>query len=75
MSDRWQIRAHPARPLSVGCPVCPAVVGRECERSNNYPRHTSYHPARVTAAIDTYLEEAAERRRLDGEVQRHGRYV
>ena len=73
MIDRWQIRAHPARPLTVECPVCRAVVGRECERSHNYPRRASFHPARFREANDRYLAEAAERRRLDREVRRYER--
>jgi len=75
VSDRRQIRAHPARPLTVACPICRAGVGKECLRGDHYPRRASFHPARFTAANDQYLEEAAERRRLDREARRHERYA
>ena len=64
MIHRWRIGAHPARPLSVQCPVCKAQVGRRCPRYGG-DRTLPSHRERYTAANDTYLKEAAVRRRLD----------
>jgi hypothetical protein len=56
--------AHPSRPLTVPCPVCPAAVGQECVHGPERPG-MRFHRDRYTAAVDTFLRQAREKRLAD----------